>query len=31
MLTINITTKAKKFILKSGDAITLEPVHARIC
>lgn len=31
MLLINITDKAKKYILKTGDVITLELVHAPIC
>lgn len=31
MQTISITPKAKEFILKSGNTITLEPVHARVC
>ncbi len=31
MLIFNITDKAREYILKYGDAITLEPVHARVC
>jgi len=31
MQSINITSKAKEYILKSGDTITLEPIHARLC